>query len=175
MENTERKFNWGYLILGILFIITSLIAFNNPESSLLAIAMMFGFTALFKGIFELVFRNRTKKIIGKHSILIMVMGIVDIIIGLLLLFDLGVTAMFIPYFFAIWFIWDSIGELVVAGYIKNESKSLYWFTIIMNILGVVLGIMLLFNPISSALTLAFLVGFYFMITGINYIVSAFNN
>ncbi|RAX28978.1 UNVERIFIED_CONTAM: hypothetical protein DQE83_29000, partial [Escherichia coli] len=40
-------------------------------------------------------------------------------------------------------------------------------------LGVVLGCILLFNPISSALTLSFLVGFYFMLFGIKHIVYAF--
>ncbi|HAP7645602.1 TPA: hypothetical protein IVV33_002984, partial [Enterococcus faecium] len=49
----------------------------------------------------------------------------------------------------------------------------YWFTIIVNILGILLGIFLLFNPISSALTLSFLVGFYFMLFGITHIVYAF--
>ncbi|HFQ4031618.1 TPA: DUF308 domain-containing protein, partial [Enterococcus faecium] len=38
---------------------------------------------------------------------------------------------------------------------------------------ILLGIFLLFNPISSALTLSFLVGFYFMLFGITHIVYAF--
>ena len=43
----------------------------------------------------------------------------------------------------------------------------------MNILGVILGVILLFNPVSSALTLAFLVGTYFMVSGISYLAAAF--
>jgi uncharacterized membrane protein HdeD (DUF308 family) len=43
----------------------------------------------------------------------------------------------------------------------------------MNVLGIVLGIILLFNPVSSALTLAFLVGAYFLFSGISYLAAAF--
>ncbi|HAP9234537.1 TPA: hypothetical protein IWI47_001253, partial [Enterococcus faecium] len=56
---------------------------------------------------------------------------------------------------------------------RGVSEGYYWFTIIVNILGILLGIFLLFNPISSALTLSFLVGFYFMLFGITHIVYAF--
>ncbi|MEM5199565.1 DUF308 domain-containing protein, partial [Enterococcus faecium] len=42
-----------------------------------------------------------------------------------------------------------------------------------DVLGIILGVMLLFNPLSSALTLSFLVGFYFMMFGISNIVYAF--
>ena len=43
----------------------------------------------------------------------------------------------------------------------------------MNVLGLILGIMMLFNPIVSALTISFLVGFYFLTAGIDFIVTSF--
>ncbi|MZM07541.1 hypothetical protein GT958_09365, partial [Bifidobacterium pseudocatenulatum] len=75
--------------------------------------------------------------------------------------------------FAVWFIADSVFALLAADLAKGVSNGYYWFTVIVNILGIILGIMLLFNPISSALTLSFLVGFYFMLFGITHIVYAF--
>ena len=79
----------------------------------------------------------------------------------------------ITFCFAVWFIADSVLALFTADLARGVSEGYYWFTIIVNILGILLGIFLLFNPISSALTLSFLVGFYFMLFGITHIVYAF--
>ena len=79
----------------------------------------------------------------------------------------------LPYIFAIWFIMDSIGELIVSDVFKSLSSGYYWFKIIMNVLGLILGIMMLFNPIISALTISFLVGLYFLTAGIDFIVTSF--
>ena len=103
----------------------------------------------------------------------LVIGIIDILVGIFFLFNIGAGVVALPFVFAIWFIADSILALFTADLAKGYSTGYYWFTVIINILGVVLGCILLFNPISSALTLSFLVGFYFMIFGINHIVYAF--
>ncbi|MEG0158608.1 MAG: DUF308 domain-containing protein [Carnobacterium sp.] len=169
----EQKFNWGYFVLGILFILVSLISFQNPASNLIAIVAVFGISAILKGIFEIVVRRKSHKNIGTKSTHLIVIGILDIVIGLFLLFNMTASLIALPYVFAFWFIFDSIGELMTSGAIKQLNFGLYWFTIIINILGIAVGFMLLFNPISSALTLAFLVGFYFMVSGILYIVAAF--
>lgn len=169
----EQKFNWGYFILGILFILVSLISFQNPASNLIAIVIIFGISAILKGIFEIAIRRRLHEYTGTKATSLIVIGVLDIIIGVFLLLNMTASLIALPYVFAFWFIFDSIGELIMSGAIKPLHSGLYWFTIIINILGISVGFMLLFNPISSALTLAFLVGFYFMVSGILYIVAAF--
>ncbi|MGX6979284.1 HdeD family acid-resistance protein [Vagococcus elongatus] len=168
-----KNFNWSYLIIGILYILISLMSFRNPEGSLIAVVMMFGMTAVAKGIFELLIRNKMKEYTGYKSKILIVLGILDIVVGVLLIFNIGVSLSLLPYFFAVWFIMDSVGELSVAKVIKLVSRPFYWFTVAANVLGIILGFVLMFNPLLSAFTLAFLVGFYFMITGINYVVAAF--
>ena len=94
-------------------------------------------------------------------------------IGLFLLFNMTVGILALPYIFSVWFIIDSIGELIVSDIFKSINTGYYWFKIILNILGLVLGIMMLFNPIVSALTLSLIVGFYFLSSGIDFIVTSF--
>ncbi|MGM0240915.1 HdeD family acid-resistance protein [Enterococcus sp. AZ103] len=166
-------FNWAPFLLGIIFIFVSLVTFRDPESSLLAIVYVFAFSAIFKGVFELFFRRSLNEFAGQHSTLLIVLGIFDIIIGVFLLFNISAGLIALPFVFAIWFIVDSIVALATSGIYKVASTGYYWFNVIVNIIGIILGIMLIFNPISSALTLAFLVGFYFMMMGITLIVYAF--
>ena len=171
--NERKTVDWGSLILGILFVIVSLMSFQDPVGNLMAIVVVFAIFAFLKGIFELFVRNRMKELSGYKGKTPLVVGIIDILVGIFFLFNIGAGVVALPFVFAVWFIADSVFALLAADLAKGVSNGYYWFTVIVNILGIILGIMLLFNPISSALTLSFLVGFYFMLFGITHIVYAF--
>lgn len=164
--NTKKGFGWGYLILGILFIIASLVAFANPASNLEALAFIFGFVAIMDGIWLIINRRQ-------HSLRI-VAGIIDIIIGIIILVNIAATIVALPILFAIWFIVDSLFRLFTLGYTKALGAGYFWFSLIVNILGVILGILLLFNPFAAVLTISFLVGFYLMLIGVELVIVAFS-
>ncbi|MGX7417842.1 HdeD family acid-resistance protein [Carnobacterium gallinarum] len=170
---TQRKTDWGSLILGVLFIITALFSFQDPIGNLATIVIIFALMAILKGLFELFFRNKLKELTGIKAYVPIVTAVANIVIGAYLLFNLDIGITILPYVFATWFLIDSILGLFTLDLAKNVSTGHLWFTVIVTILGIILGLMLLFNPISSALTLSFLVGFYFMVFGINQIVYAF--
>lgn len=52
MKMNERKtLDWGSLILGILFVLVSLISFQDPVGNLVAIVVVFSIFSFLKGIF----------------------------------------------------------------------------------------------------------------------------
>jgi uncharacterized membrane protein HdeD (DUF308 family) len=171
----ERKssFSLPYFLMGILFILVALISFRDPQSSLLAIVYIFAVSAILKGVFELFFRRKIHEFTNQKSTLLIVLGVFDLLVGIFFLFNISAGLIALPFVFAIWFLVDSIVALLTAGIYRLESTGYYWFHIILNVIGVILGFMLLFNPVTSALTLAFLVGFYFMMAGISLIAYAF--
>jgi uncharacterized membrane protein HdeD (DUF308 family) len=172
-ENSKRGIDWGSLILGILFVLTALVSFQDPAGNLIAIVMVFAIFAIIKGVFEIFVRNRWKELTGYKAYAPLVLGVIDIIIGLYFLFNLGIGVAALPFIFAIWFILDSLFGLFALDLARSVSTGYFWFTAIINVLGIILGIALLFHPLTSALTLSFLVGFYFMLYGITHIVYAF--
>ena len=172
-QRQHHGMDWGSLVLGILFVLTALISFQNPAGNLIAIVMVFAIFAIIKGIFEIFVRNRMKELLGYKAYAPIILGIIDILIGVDLLFNLNIGVAVLPFVFAIWFLFDSIFGLFTLDFAKRVSTGYFWFTLIVDVLGIILGVMLLFNPLSSALTLSFLVGFYFMMFGISNIVYAF--
>ena len=54
--NERKTLDWGSLILGILFVLVSLISFQDPVGNLVAIVVVFAIFAFLKGIFELFVR-----------------------------------------------------------------------------------------------------------------------
>ncbi|TQA44229.1 hypothetical protein FKY76_08090 [Enterococcus faecalis] len=169
-QRQHHGMDWGSLVLGILFVLTALISFQNPAGNLIAIVMVFAIFAIIKGIFEIFVRNRMKELLGYKAYAPIILGIIDILIGVYLLFNLNIGVAVLPFVFAIWFLFDSIFGLFTLDFAKRVSTGYFWFTLIVDVLGIILGVMLLFNPLSSALTLSFLVGFYFMMFGISNIV-----
>ncbi len=167
-QSTKKSFGWGYLILGILLIITAIIAFRNPFSDVLALTMLFGIMAILSGIWFIVNND------GGNKVFRIIMGILDILIGIVLLFNLWAGAWAMPYVFAIWFIASSIYHIVLMVSMRQAyGNGYFWFLLIINILCIIAGVMLLFNPMASILTMSFILGFYFMLAGIESIVYAF--
>ena len=174
MNNEPRGFSWGHFGIGILFILAALIAFSNPEASLVSLVIFFGVLAILKGCFSLFIRRKLAQYTNVKSTGLIVIGIIDIVLGGLILGNIEIGIVTLPVLFAIWFILDSISNLATSGISKLVSNTYYWFTIIINILGIIIGVMLLANPVSSALSLVFLVGFYFMWMGILNVIAAFS-
>lgn len=171
--NRSNDFNLSNLLIGILAIIVSIIAFRNPMASLVSIVIWYAIFAIIRGILEIMARNRLKKIgFSKHNFML-ASAIINIIFGILLLFNIEIGVITLPIIFAIWFMLDSIMGIFLAKPIKSFNNKMYWFIVILNIIGAIIGFMLLRNPVSSMFTVAFLVGFYFMMNGIRHIVQAF--
>ncbi len=173
LENKKKGVDWSYLLLGILFIMTSLISFRNPFGNLVSIVLVFAIFAIVRGIFEIIIGNKVKNLSGFKFYLPIILGIFNILIGIYFMFNIHIGVAVLPFVFSIWFIADSIMGLLMLDLARAVSNAYFWFSLIINILGVLLGIMLLFDPITSALTISFLVGFYFLLSGISYIVYSF--
>ena len=172
-NNLSREgFDFGSLLIGILSLLVGVIALRNPLASLASIVMYYGVFAILKGIVEIVLRNKVRKYHTSGNILLFT-GIINIIFGLLLVFNVEIGMIVMPMVFAFWFLFDSIMGIFRARPIKEFSNSKYWLSIILSVLGIILGILLIDNPFASMFTLVSLVGFYFILLGIRYVVDAF--
>ena len=167
MESTKKGFGWGRFIVGALFIIAALLAFYDPAANLEAFAYAFAVMAIVYGIWLIITPGR--------SGLRIVAGIIDILIGIFLFFNIVWAMVALPYVCAVWCILDSLFRLLTVGITRVLGTGYYWFSVIVNILGVILGVVLLFEPITAALTFSFLVGFYLMLAGIELVVFAFTD
>lgn len=172
-NNNQEGFQWGPFILGIISIILAFLAFNNPVVSILSVTMVFGIGAILKGLYEIFVRRKVRQFAGYSSVFVVIIGVIDIIIGIFFLFNIAGGLVALPFIFAFWIIFDSIGTIITASAVREHSNTQFWFTVIIGILGVIVGFLLLYNPFSAYLTIATLVGIYFMINGILNIVYAF--
>jgi uncharacterized membrane protein HdeD (DUF308 family) len=79
----------------------------------------------------------------------------------------------IAVIFALWFIISSANELTIAGFFHQLNVGYYWLLFILDILGLIIGVVLLFSPMLSAITMVWLISFYLIVIGIVKIIQAF--
>lgn len=172
-KDTKSHFNWGIFFLGVLFVVASIISLTYPGMTLTVIVSFFAVATIAKGIFEMTVRRSLISDFGGSTGWSIALGIIEILLGIYLLFNLTIGLTVLPYIFAAWFIFDSVANIFISQMIKGYSKGYFYFSLIISIIGIILGIYLLLNPITSALTLSTFVGFYFMMIGSLLIVEAF--
>lgn len=173
MNQTQNSFSWQNLLVGILYLIAGIIVFNNPLLASVWLVYLIAFGWIISGIVMLTMRDSIERFTGTGSGWIVFFGIVEILLGVFLLFNQAVGLIALPILFAVWFLTESIGMMFSSRFWREYNSGHYWFQLIAGILGVILALILLFNPLSSLITLELLVGSFFIIAAVTRIVAAF--
>ena len=76
----------------------------------------------------------------------------------------------------IWFIAHCISRLSHLNIIRiTAGRRYYYFTLIVNIIGIILGFIMIIYPEISLFSVGFIIGTYFILLGIDSIVIAISN
>ena len=154
------------ILLGIFLFVMGIVSLMNPVTALEAFVVAYGVGVLVAGILRIVAYVRLTRHVGFSPIVLLLGGIVEVILGILMLTNLGAGTVAITLIFPIWFITSCVVNLFTLSSVNYFNQGARWFTIIANVLGIIVGIMLLFNPFASAATLVYLIGFYLMVIAV---------
>lgn len=161
------------LLLGLLSVGLSYYVLTNPVSAIYSLVWIIGIFLIINGIMRFAGRNTARSLGMKNTGMMTFSAILDILFGLLVIFVPASGIAYIWIVLSMALILDSAFELFAASLVKETSKGLYWFIIIMAILGMILGFILLFNPVTAVAVAVALLGAYFLVYGIMNIVTAF--
>lgn len=92
---------WLSIIVGLVAIAAGIIVFINPVASYFAVAMWLGVAVLLSGVFNLVQCFSTDNSFVRN-VWVVIAAIIDIIIGVALMFNTLFTAIMLPILFGIW-------------------------------------------------------------------------
>lgn len=166
MVQDNGKLKWSSLIMGTLLLIVAVIIFSYPVKNFYTLTWLIGLLILINGVIQLLFRRAARAIAGSGSGLIVVIGIIDIIFGLLVIFNVGASSTFFIFMFAAWFIVSSVIGLMTI----SKQSRLKGLSIIVNVLGLLLGIILLFNPMMGMILVSTMIAITFAILGVTYVI-----
>ena len=173
MDGYKKRFDWASLILGIVLVVLGCVSIMHPDKSLHLLCILVGVGLLLLGIYELWARSKMQEWLGYRSGWLLGTGILDIVLGIVFLVYQNFGTTVIAVIFALWFIISSANELTIAGFFHQLNVGYYWLLFILVILGLIIGVVLLFSPMLSAITMVWLISFYLIVIGIVKIIQAF--
>lgn len=155
----QPKYRWIAGIAGLLAIILGIWMWQQPVKAIVAMTWIFGIIMMITGIGSIVVWNDIKKF-AQRSTGLLINGILNIIIAAIMIFSHTSSLLMLATLFAVWFIIDSGTWYSFADLSLHPTLSR-----IFSIIGVVLGVLLLFSPMLSLSTLVVLVSVNLIIYG----------
>ena len=169
MENQITS-NW-YIVLikGIIMISLAFLVFSSPGGALLAYAIYIGIALSITG-FLILFRGFSSKKDNTNWGWLVFEGLLDILLGYVLLANPLVTAAILPFVFGFWAVFYGV-LLIINSFSEKQNKTM---KIISGILMVLIGAMIMRNPIFVGLSIAIWVATLLFIAGIYNVVISFS-
>ena len=109
------------------------------------------------------------------SLMYMSFVIVSVMTGVMLLVYPNAGKWVMSLLFPLWFLAHCIGRLSGLHTVRLWAGDFtYYFTLIMNVLGLILGGLMLADPLVSWLSARYLVSFYLVLLGVDCVILAFS-
>lgn len=161
------------LIISILLVVFGAYTLTRPTTALESAVIIYGVLAIAMGVLDIAVYVKLERRTGFGPAASLVTGIISILAGIMILLEPVAGVITLSWLFPIWFICHCISRLTNLGLTRViAGKTYYYFSLVINILGLIVGIMMLFDPFVSMFTMAYMVGFYLIMLGIDGIVVA---
>lgn len=169
-----KSIKWLSLIVGILLVILGVFMLFTPITNLFTIAWVISLSLLFSGIIMIVTYFSSNKIYRSGWMLMD--GILSTVIGAWIIFGRNIEnfAIIIPFVFAVWIMAVSIIRAVGSLSLKSMGFRQWGWTLALGILGIVLGILLIYSPVASFISVSILISTLFIAYGAGGIALFFN-
>lgn len=165
-KTIKKALDYWYLltVIGALFILLGIYIFSTPLASYLVLATLFSLSFLGSGLSELTFALGNRKHLD-HWGWFLASGLISTIIGFLLLTNPALSMITLPLYVGFGVMFKSIAGISFALSLKDhgdEYQSLLW----LSIGGMLLSIILIWNPSIIGMTLVTLTALVFILLGI---------
>ncbi len=159
----EARKHWGwYLVLGIALIVIGLYCIYAEGMATAASVVVLGVILFVAGIFQIVGAFMTRG--AGHVILMLLVGVLDIIIGLMLMEHPALGALTITLFIAALLVFGGVFRFVSALWLQVPQ---YGWIALSGVVSIVLGILLWAQwPFSAVWFIGYAVGLSFIFEGI---------
>lgn len=153
------------VLVGLFFVIVSVIVFLSPAGSLLTLSILFALSFLFGGLSEIIF-----SISNRHQLenwgWSLAFGIITFIVGTSLLIHPALSITVLAFYIGFIILFRSVAAISFALDIKKYGSKNWGVLLALGILGIVFSFILIWNPIFAGMSVVVLVALSFLFTGL---------
>lgn len=166
-------YGWLELVIGIILIVLGIFAFAKPGLALTSMVFAYGIAAVIMGVADIILFIEMERYTGFGPILSLISGVLSVMSGLMLVIYPGTGMLVLTVLFPIWFIAHGISRLAHLQHIRYVAgNGIYYFMLIVNVIGLVLGVLMIFNPLFTFTTIRYFASVYLILLGIDSVVMA---
>lgn len=150
-----------FLFKGIIMIILALLAFNSPQGVLVAYSLFIGIGFIVTGFIMLYQGLEIRKTNSSWGWSVFE-GLLDFFLGYVLITNPLITREVLPFIIGFWAVFYGV-LLIINSFSETKNKPM---ELLSGILMIIIGNVIMFNPVFAGLTLVIWVGVLLMIAGI---------
>jgi len=152
------------LIVGLIFIGVGIWVFRTPADAYVSLAFVFSISFLISGLLEAYFAISNRHIADNWG-WSFAMGILNIIVGVLLLNNPEISIVALPFYVGFVIMFRSISAISSSIDLRNYGVLDWGYLMAVGILGVVFSFILLWNPLFAGMSLVVWTGLAFIAMG----------
>ncbi len=166
----ERNW-WLLLIRGLAAIAFGFAAFFWPGLTIASLAILFGIYVLVDGVFGVIDSIRYRDRLERWWLWLLE-GVLGVILGALMLFMPGLTALLLVIFVAVWAVFGGVLRIVAAISLRKHIEG-EWLLALGGVLSILFGVVVIAVPAAGIISLMWLVGFWALAFGVLFVMLAF--
>lgn len=144
------------MIYSILFAIIGLLLFIDPAGFVVLVSYLIGILLLIVGTSNVLNYSKNRDLAVTKTLLIV--GVVLFIIGLFLILKPTFIGKIVPAVIGVCLIINALEKLMYLKYLEDKKSESYMISLISGIVIMIVGIVLLFNPLSGTLIVTQIIG-----------------
>lgn len=162
----EAVKNWYIpLLVGLLFVIVTIVVFVSPASSLLTLSLFFALSFLFGGFLEIIF-----SIVNRHQMenwgWSLAFGIITFIVGLSLTIHPALSLSVMVFYIGFVILFRSVAAISFALDMKRYGSKGWGGLLVMGIFGAIFSFILIWNPVFGGFSIIILIALSFLFAGL---------
>ena len=163
--DSKKTLRWTLYFTGGILVVLGLWAMTYPIEALMSLALYLGIGFVLAGINHLVpcFSLRGDPLYPRW---LFVLGVLDILIGVVMLTRLGLTAFMIPIMVASWFSFTGLVRIVTSFRLRSLGFEKWWEMLLSGLLLAGCASLMLASPFVGGISVALLMGSAFVASGL---------
>ena len=149
LESSKQAIRYWWLLLavGLLLLAVGILIFLFPARSYLELSMLLGWVILLAGILEVVLSATNRHFITGSGWML-AGGIIEMILGLVLIFNVALAATMLPLLLGFWLLMRAFSTIGLGSDMRTLEISGAGWTILMGILLLICSLWILFQPVG---------------------------
>jgi uncharacterized membrane protein HdeD (DUF308 family) len=170
--STARQVWYWPVVRGVLAVVLGVVALAWPAITATAFVWAVGVFAVVDGVVEIVEGVRRRGT-GRGTAFLVTIGVLSVAVGVVLLVWPGKTAVVLTWIIGFWAVVYGLFQLVASLDLRRAAGSGWVWGALAGVLGVVFGLLVLFNVNEGLVSIVWLLGLFAILWGVLLVVFGF--